>query len=158
MRATAGPATLLVIVVGFLLFRLTSDEESPSLEFTDLEFAGADADHTGTCYSLSTVLIANRPYSSATRTWTKPRDDAWTLLLEDVVRADGGPVRVFQKFTFEKFGDQVRLVSMEASEKLRTDLKWNIDALLEAPHRIRSTPVERCLAPDATGYLFAPKR
>ena len=158
MRALAGPAMLLVIVGGFAIFRMTSAEETPSREFTGLEFAGADEGHTGSCYSLSTVLIANRAYNDASRTWTKPRDDAWTLMLDAVVQGNGGPVRWFQKFTFEKHDDQVRLVRVEASEDLNTGLKHNTDELLEAPQTLRSTPVDRCLAPGATGYLFTPRR
>jgi len=158
MRALAGPATLLVIVGGFAIFRMTSTEEAPSRDFTELEFAGADGDHTGSCYSLSTVLIANRAYNDASRTWTSPRDDAWTLMLDAVVQGNGGPVRWFRKFTFEKHAEQVRLVHVEASENFDTRLGHSIDELLEAPRARRSTPVDRCLQPGATGYLFAPRR
>lgn len=158
MRALAGPATLLVIVGGFAIYRMTSTDDTPSREFTALEFAGADDEHTGSCYSLSTVLIANRAYNNASRTWTKPREDVWTLMLDAVVQGNGGPVRWFQKFTFEKHAEQVRLVRVEASRDLDTGLKHNIDELLEAPAALRSTPVDRCLAPDATGYLFTPRR
>jgi hypothetical protein len=159
MRPLAGPVTLLVIVGGFLIFKLTSEEKAPTLEFTALEFAGADENHTGSCYSLSTVLIANRPYTGdAARTWTKPREGAWTLLLENVVNGGAGPVRVFRKYTFEKFGQQVRLVSMETSEGIPSDLAWNIDDLLDPPRTIKSTPVDRCLEPGATGYQFTPRR
>lgn len=158
MRALAGPAMLLVIVGGFAISRMTSTEDAPTREFTELEFAGADDDHSGSCYSLSTVLIANRTNNNASRTWTKPRDDAWTLTLDAVVQGHGGPVRWFQEFTFEKHAEQVRLVHVEASENLDSGLKHNIDELLEAPKTLRSTPVDRCLAPGATGYRFVPRR
>jgi hypothetical protein len=151
MRALAGPAMLLVIVGGYLAVRYTTREEGPSRAFTELEFADS-------CYSLSTVLIANRFLSGASRTWTTPRKDAWTLKLDDIVQGNGGPVRMFQKFTFEKYGDQVRLVDMEASEGLDTTLPHNVDALLELPNERHSTPVDRCQAPGATGYHFVPKR
>jgi hypothetical protein len=151
MRALAGPAMLLVIVGGFLAVRYTSKEEGPSRDFTALEFADS-------CYSLDTVLIANRFLSGASRTWTSPRDDAWTLKLDDIVQGNGGPVRMFQKFTFEKYGDQVRLVAMEASEGLDAEVAHNVDALLEAPNERRSTPIERCQKPGATGYHFVQKR
>jgi hypothetical protein len=154
MRALAGPAMLLVIAGGFMYSRMTSGDEAPSREFTGLEFAGADRDHTGSCYSLSTVLIANRGTSGAVRTWTAPREDAWTLMLEAVLQEHGGPLRWFQELTFEKHEDQVRLVQVEASENFDTDLKYNIDGLLEAPKAFRSTPIDRCLTPGATGYLF----
>jgi len=159
MRPYAGPAMVLVIAVGFLIHRLTSKEAAPPRDFTELEFAGADEAHTGSCYSLRTVLNTNRMFSGAVRTWTSPREDAWTLALDNVVQADGGPMQFSQKFDFEKHGDQVRLVSVEASEKLPTDLKVNIDALLERPRTIPSTPIERCQKEGATGYLFvAPRR
>jgi hypothetical protein len=151
MRALAGPAMLLVIVGGYLAARYTSRDDSPSRDFTELEFADS-------CYSLSSVLIANRLMSNASRTWTAPRKDAWTLKLDDIVQGNAGPARLFQRFTFEKYGDQVRLVAMEASEGMDADLAHNIDALLELPNERHSTPVDRCLAPGATGYHFVPKR
>ena len=151
MRALAGPAMLLVIMVGFLAVRYMSRDEGPPRKFTELEFSDS-------CYSLSTVLIANRFLSGASRTWTAPRDDAWTLKLDDIVQGNGGPIRMFQKFTFEQYGSQVRLVSMEASEGLKTDLTDNIDALLDTVNERRSTPVERCQEPGATGYRFKPRR
>lgn len=145
MRPLAGPAMMLVMVVGFLAYRLASKEEAPPRDFLELEFAGADADHTGSCYSLSTVLIANRPDGDGARTWTPEGDDAWTLLLEDVVQANGSPVRMFQKFKFEKHGDLVRLVRVETSGNLESDLKRNIDELVAMPKARHSTPVDRCL-------------
>jgi hypothetical protein len=151
MRALAGPAMLLVIVGGFLTVRYMSREDGPSRAFTELEFSDS-------CYSLSTVLIANRVLSGASRTWTAPRDDAWTLKLDDIVQGNGGPVRLFQKFTFEKYGDQIRLVAMEASDGLDADIAHNIDTLLEVPNERHSTPVERCQQPGAAGYHFVPKR
>jgi len=151
MRALAGPAMLLVIVGGFLTVRFMSREEGPSRDFTELEFADS-------CYSLSTVLISNRFLSGASRTWNAPRDDAWTLKLDDIVQGPGGPTRIYQKFTFEKDGAQVRLVSMEASEGLDTDLAHNLDTLLEVPNERHSTPVDRCQEPGATGYHFVPRR
>jgi hypothetical protein len=151
MRALAGPAMLLVLVGGYLAVRHSTQDQGPSRNFTELEFADS-------CYSLSTVLIANRFLSGASRTWTAPRDDAWTLKLDDIVQGNGGPVRMFQKFTFEKFGDQIRLVGMDASEGLETGLTHNLDALLELPNERYATPVDRCLQPGANGYHFVPKR
>jgi hypothetical protein len=159
MRALAGPAMLLVMAGTYLAYHLSSKEDAPSREFTELEFAGADEEHTGSCYSLSTVLIANRAFSGAVRTWSSPRKDEWTLALDSIVQGNGGPLQISQKFTFEKSGEQVRLVWVEASEKMPTDLKLNIDALLENPRALNSTPVERCQKEGATGYLFtAPRR
>ena len=148
---------MLVMVVGFVAYRLSSQDEAPPRDFLELEFAGADGAHTGSCYSLSTVLIAGRPQGDGTRTWTPAGEDAWTLLLDDVVQGNGGPVRMFQKFDFEKHGDLVRLVRVETSENLDPDLKRNIDELVSMPKARRSTPVDRCLEPGATGYLFVPK-
>ena len=141
MRALAGPAMLLVIVGGFLTMRYLSKEEGPARSFTELEFADS-------CYSLSTVLIANRFLSGASRTWTAPRDDAWTLKLDDIVQGNGGPVRMFQKFTFEKYGDQVRLVAMEASEGLDTGIDFNVDELLESPTSFTPRPSNAARSPE----------
>jgi hypothetical protein len=158
MRALAGPAMMLVLVGGFLAYRVLGSDDAPSRDFTALEFAGADEDHTGSCYSLDTVLVASRIGSPAARTWTSPRDDVWVLLVDDVVQGNGGPVRVFQKFTFEKDGNQVRLTSVDASKGRSIDVDENIDGLINVPKSRGSTPIDRCLEPGATGYLFQPKR
>ena len=93
---------------------------APSRDFLDLEFEGADFEQTGI------LLFARAPYSSriarppATRGPGRRRTtDRWTLLLDDVVQGNGGPVRVFQKFTFEKHESMVRLVTLETDERLR---------------------------------------
>jgi hypothetical protein len=157
MRALAGPAMMLVMVGGFLVFRLSSKGDTPSRDFTQLEFAGADAGHTGSCYSLDTILIANRE-GDAVRTWTSPRDDVWVLKIDNVVGGSGGPVRIFQILTFEKHGEQVRLTAVESSSENSTDVAENIDGLIGGSKARRSTPIDRCLEPGATGYLFTPRR
>jgi hypothetical protein len=104
------------------------------------------------------VLIANRMTGGTARTWTKPRDGAWSLMLDAVAQGNGGPVRIFQKFTFEKAGEQVQLVDVEAAEGMKTGIKENVDELLEMPNARHSTPVDRCLTPGAAGYQFVPRR
>ena len=152
MKAWAGPALMLVIAAGFLINRGCSDEVSPSQDFSDLELAGADDDHTGGCYALSTVLVANGLFGNVARTWTSPREHAWTLGLENVEQGNNGPVHVYHRYTFEQVGEQVRLVSVDASEGRSTDLTENIDELLRAPNGRKSTPVERCQQPGADKY------
>lgn len=156
MKAFAGPAMLLVMVGGYLIHRGCSDEKSPPRSFTEAEFAGAGAQN-GSCYALSTVLIANGVFGNVPRTWTSPRDQVWTLALEKVADRGSGPVRLFQNYTFERVGDQVKLAGVEASEGFPTDLQANIDDLLVAPNMRRSTPVDRC-ANGGTGYRFTPRR
>jgi hypothetical protein len=158
MRALAGPAMMLVVVGGFLANRYLSKEEAPSREFTELEFAGADDDQSGSCYSLGTVLVANRTGSSTARTWTKSDDGAWTLLLDDVAQGYAGPVRVYKKFIFSKFGERVRLVSVDGSKGMNMTVKYNVDDLLEMPNSLHSTPVDRCRKTGATGYRYTPRR
>lgn len=153
MKAIAGPALILVVTAAFLINRGCSDEESPSREFADLELAGADEDHTGSCYALSTVLVANGIFGNAARTWSSPRENAWTLGLENVIEGSRGPEHIFVNYTFEQAGNQVRLVSVDASEGRSTDLTENIDELLRAPNGRESTPVERCGQPGADKYL-----
>jgi hypothetical protein len=161
MRALAGPAMLLVIVGGFTIYKATSKEDAPSRDFTGLELAANDEDHTGTCYELSTLLIANGVFGNAVYTWTAPDPDnenKWTLELEKVVQGYNGPIRVFQNFTFEKFGEQVRLISVEASEGIPTELDRNLDGLIAGAHARNSTPVDRCLKDGGTGYQYPPKK
>jgi hypothetical protein len=159
MRALAGPAMLLVVIGGFALHRALSEPEGPPRSFLDRELAAPENDeqHAGTCFSLSTVIIANTLFSSATLEWKPAHEAAWTLSLEDILHDSRGPVHVFQRFTFEERDELIHLVAVEASEGQDTDLTHNIDALLAAPNG-RSTPVERCLESGATGYGFRARR
>jgi len=154
MRALAGPAMLLVIAGGFAIYRGISKEDAPSRDFLELEFAGANVEQSGSCYSLSTVLIANGVFGGTTRTWKAAGDDTWTLGLETVSQSYNGPVHEFQNFTFGKSGQRVRLKSVDASKGRPTEIGKNIDLLLEAPNARHSTPVERCLESGATGYAY----
>jgi hypothetical protein len=152
---------LLIVVGGFTLYKAMSKDAAPSRDFMELELAADDEDHTGTCYSLSTVLVANGVFGDALRTWSAPdpdNEDKWTLEVENVVHGANGPVHQFQKFTFEKFGEQVRLVDVEASEDLPTDITENIDGMLEAPHHRKSTPADRCLKDGGIGYQYPPPK
>jgi hypothetical protein len=158
MRALAGPAMLLVLVGGYAIYRSSSPEDVPSHDFLETEFAGADAGRSGSCYSLSSVLIANGVFGSKTRTWTPAGDGVWKLGLETVNQSYNGPVHEFQNFTFEKSGGQVHLKSVEASPGTPTDVAKNIDMLLDAPNAFHSTPVERCAGSGATGYRYKPRK
>lgn len=161
MRALAGPAMLLVIVGGFTIYKAVSKEDGPSRKFLELELAAHDEDRAGTCYSLSTVLIASGVIGNDARTWTAPDTDnenKWALELENVVQGFNGPTRVFQKFTFEKSGEQVRLVSVDATEGMPTDIGQNVDQLIAGAHARRSTPVDRCLKDGGTGYRYPPRK
>lgn len=161
MKALAGPAMLLVLVGGYAIYKGVSKDEAPSREFTGLELAADDAGHSGTCYALSTVLVANGVFGGALRTWTAPEEDnenKWMLTLESVQQGYNGPVHQFQKFTFERDGEQMRLVAVESSKGLPTETAANIDRLLEAPHGLKSTPVDRCRADHATGYQYPPPK
>src|SRR3954466_8563772 len=94
MKALAGPAMLLIIVGGYSIYRAATKDDAPTRKFTELELAAGDADHTGTCYSLSTVLIANGVFGNALRTWTTPEKDnldRWMLTLENVRQGYDGP-------------------------------------------------------------------
>ena len=96
MRALAGPAMLLVIVGGFALHRAFSSPDAPSRDFLDRELAAPDNDDdfAGTCFALSTVIIANTAFSPAQISWQPAGEDSWTLSLEDIVHDARGPVNV----------------------------------------------------------------
>lgn len=158
MRALAGPVMLLVVVGGFTLHRVFNKPDVPSRAFLDLEFTGADREYTGSCYSLSTVVVAHTALRRDRVTQWKPAgEDSWTLSVESIEGGYGGPVHIFQHYTFEQHGDQARLVKVEASKGLSTGLADNIKLLLEGPHDLNSTPVDRCLQPGAKGYRFKPR-
>ena len=151
---------LLVMAGGYAIYRGVAREDTPSRKFIELELAANDADHTGTCYSLGSVLIADGVSGKIVRTWTAPEKenpDKWMLTLEGVHQGYNGPQSEFQKFTFARFGETIRLVSMDASKGIPTDLDANIDRLLEGPHGLRSTPVDRCLKGNGAGYQYPPK-
>ena len=162
MRALAGPAMLLVIVGGFTIYKAMSKEDAPSREFTELELAADDEDHTGTCYALSTVLDCQRRIRQCACAPGARRipttKTSGPSRLENVRHGPNGPEHMFQNFTFEKFGEQVRLVDVEASEDLPTDITENIDRLLQAPHHRKSTAMDRCLKDGGIGYQYPPPK
>jgi len=152
---------LLVIVGGFALYRHAQKPEGPSREFLDTEFAGADVDRTGSCYSLSTVIIANSAFTNATLEWKHAGaedEERWRLSIEELMNGGSTPVHVFQRYTFMRKGELVELVAVEASEGQSKVIKDHVDNLLEAPNGIHSTPVDRCKDPAATGYEFKRKK
>jgi hypothetical protein len=155
VRAFAGPALLLTVAVGFLAYRAASTDDTPSRKFTDLELSLPGEE--GSCYSLSTTFIANGIFGKAPRTWKPAGDDAWQLTVERVIQGYNGPAREFSSWTFEKHGQAVELVKVEASPGMPQDPAASLAELLKAPNTIHSTPVERCLAPGATGYRFERK-
>jgi hypothetical protein len=154
MRPLAGPAMLLVMFGGFALYRVLGADDHPSRDFLALDFAGADAGHTGSCYSLDTVLFADRLHSKATRTWESARAGQWVLTIEEVVQDYNGPARRFQKMTFEEVDGLVRLTSVDASKGLPLDLRTTIDQLVDEPNEMKSTPVERCAKAGGKGYRY----
>ena len=158
MKPYAGPLMLLVIVGGVLIYRATSADKSPPRDFTNAELAGPAPDNEGTCYSLSTVFIANNVFGGVPRTWTSPRKGAWTLTLETVGQGGGGPVREFQTWTFEQRGEQVRMVEADASDGYPKDIEESLNRLLQAPNARGSTPVDRCLKDGGTGYQYKKKQ
>lgn len=155
MRALAGPALALTLVVGFLVHRAVSKEDSPSREFTDLELSLPGQE--GSCYSLSTTYIANGIFGKAPRTWKNTGKNAWQLTVERVVEGYGGPTRDFSTWTFERHGKAVELVQVEASPGNPQTPVESLDDLLIAPNSLHSTPVDRCLDAGATGYRFKRK-
>jgi hypothetical protein len=155
MRALAGPAVALTMVLGFLAYHATSGETAPAREFTDLELSVPGQE--GSCYSLGTVLVADRLFDNSTRTWKKTDDDAWQLTKERVIQGYGGPTREFSTLTFEKHGTAVELTAVVASAGQPQDPEATIERLLSEPNERHSTPVERCSEPGASGYLFKRK-
>ena len=155
MKALAGPAVALTIALGFLAVRGGSKDDAPPREFTELELSLPG--EQGSCYSLSTTFIANGIYGKTPRTWTKTGEGAWQLTVERVLQGYNGPTREFNTWTFEKHGNAVELVKVEASQGMPQTPAASLDDLLNAPNAIHSTPVDRCLEPGATGYLFKRK-
>ncbi|HTU67905.1 MAG TPA: hypothetical protein VMF52_18295 [Steroidobacteraceae bacterium] len=157
MRAIAGPAMLLVVVLSFTGYKLLRKPDSPPRSFTDLELAGPAPDDAATCYALSTVLVANGVFGNVPRTWTAAGKDEWTLTIERVIDGRNGPERDYVAWTFEKHGATVRLTKAEGAPGRPQTVPAALDELLIAPNARHSTPVERCVPPGATGYLFKRK-
>ena len=77
--------------------------------------------------------MTSHPHAGEARTWTSTRDDEWTLLLDDVVQGNGGPVRSFQKFNSKNAASWSISISVEASQDLDSDLERNIHELVSMP-------------------------
>jgi hypothetical protein len=155
MRALAGPAVMLTIVVGFMAYRALAKAEEPAREFTELELSLPGQE--GSCYSLSTTFIANGVFGKTPRTWKKAGENEWQLTVERVIQGYNGPKREFTSWTFEQHDTAVELVKVEASEGLPQDPAASLAELLTAPNAMHSTPVDRCLEPGTTGFLFKRK-
>jgi hypothetical protein len=155
MRALAGPAVMLTMVVGFMAYRALAKDDEPAREFTERELSLPGQE--GSCYSLNTTFIANGVFGKAPRTWKKAGENEWQLSVENVIQGYNGPVREFTTWTFESHGEAVELVKVEASEGRPQDPAASLADLLSAPNAMHSTPVDRCLEPGATGFLFKRK-
>jgi hypothetical protein len=155
MRALAGPAVLLTMVVGFMAYRAFAKEDAPSREFTDLELSLPGEE--GSCYSLSTTFIANGVFGKLPRTWKKVGEKEWQLTVERVIQGYNGPTREFTTWTFGAHGKAVELKKVEASQGLPQEPAASLAQLLSAPNAMHSTPVDRCLETGATGFLYERK-
>jgi len=146
---------LLLVVLAFTGYRMMHKPDAPARDFTDLELSIPGEE--GSCYALSTVLVANGIFGNAPRTWKMTGDRAWQLTVERIVQGYGGPAREFSSWTFEKRGKSVELIAVEASQGQPQEPASSIEQLLSAPNARHSTPVARCLEPGASGYLFKRK-
>lgn len=146
MRPLAGPAAILVIVVGGVLFKYCAHSEpKPDREFMESEMTVADKDQTGTCYSVDVVLTANFALArGAVKSWTRLDDNRWTYKVEDVRSGPAGPVHAFLAITLLRNGNRVQPVAYESSEKDKPSVEQIMQALLQAPHQFHSTKIDRC--------------
>jgi hypothetical protein len=153
MRFVPGMVVGLVFALAFVLYRTFGDTEAaPPRDFLELELAAADDQHTGTCYSLSTVLIANTVgYSNATISWHRVDRDTWTRRNEELLQSYAGPTVQWQSFTFKRENEQIVPIAHDAAPDPVPPLDVAIDRLLEAPIARRSTRIDRCLKGEV-GY------
>ncbi len=152
MRPLAGPAALLVIVVGGVLLKYCSHPEpKPDRDFMEAEMTAADKDQTGTCYSVDVVLTANFALArGAVKSWTKLDDNRWTYKVEDVQSGPAGPVHAFVAVTLLRDGNRVQPVAYETSDKEAPSVEDGVKALLQAPDHFHSTKVDRCKQAEET--------
>lgn len=156
MKSYAGPMILLVVVVGFLIYRTTNKPDAPSRDYTERELTGPAPGYEGTCFELGTVLVANGVFGDVPRKWSSPREDVWTLTVDRVVQTPGGPIREFQAWTFEPNGDeQVRFVSVEASKGYPDTIEATLAQFLRTANSRGSAIVERCKE-GGKGYMYDP--
>jgi hypothetical protein len=157
MRFVPGTVLASVIVLAFLAYRLFgATDTAPPRDFLELELLAADNEHTGTCYSLSTVLIANTiGYSNATVSWHRVVPDTWTRRSEEMVQSTRGPTHVWQSITFRRENERILPVAHDSAPDPGPTLVDAIDQLLHAPIERGSTRVQRCLAGGAS---YTPKR
>jgi hypothetical protein len=146
MRPLAGPAALLVIVVGGVLLKYCGHSEpKPDRDFMESEMTAGDKDQTGTCYSVDVVLTANFALArSAVKSWTRLDDSRWTYKVEDVQPGPAGPVHAIIAVTLARDGNRVQPVAYETSDKVTPAVEEGVKALLDAPDHYHSTKVDRC--------------
>jgi hypothetical protein len=154
MKFLPGLVVAVLIVFAIVWSRSCGQtEDAPPREFTELELGAADAEATGTCYSLSTVLIAN-VYSGPRPviTWTRVSDTVWKRRYEGVHDANSGLQGAWWiEHTFEQRDPKVVLTGYESSDAREYTSQQVLDSLLEAPIERRSTQVDRCIN-GGTGY------
>jgi hypothetical protein len=153
MRFIPGTVLAIVTALAFLAFRLFgSNETTPPRDLLELELTAADREHTGTCYSLSTVLIANTVgYSNATVSWHQVDSDTWTRRSEEMVQSTRGPTHIWQSITFQREQARIAPIAHDSAPEPVPPLGMAIDRLLQAPIERGSTRIQRCLD-GGTGY------
>jgi hypothetical protein len=154
MKFLPGLVVALIIGFGIVWSRgCGQTEDSPSREFTDLELVAADHQSTGTCYSLSTVLIATSFWQQRpVITWTRVNDTTWKHRAEGFADPQsGGQGTWWIDYTFEQRDQSVVITDYASSDSREYTPTQVIDALLEAPIDMKSTKVDRCLN-GGSGY------
>jgi len=131
-------ALILIAVACWMVFSQRHSEAPPN--YTALEMATADVATTGSCYSLASVLHANRLEAGASDLkilWTMRVRDEWHLRMERGRR--------WREFWFTREGDFVVPIQYVVSENHdRTKLKDAVGNLLAAPALKDQPKVARC--------------
>jgi hypothetical protein len=131
-------ALILIAIACWMVFSERHSEAPPN--YTALEMVTADAAADGSCYSLASVLRANRLDAGAADLkilWTMRVRDEWHLRMERGSR--------WREFWFMREGDFVVPIQYVVSEKRDpTTLKDAVGNLLAAPALLDQPRVARC--------------
>jgi hypothetical protein len=141
LRPSHGWALFALVLIGVALWFVFAQRQSqPPAELAALELVRGDLNDTGSCFSLGSVLVANRLDGSASDAgvvWTTRVRDEWTLRVQ---RGES-----WRAYTFVKEPGRVRPVRVAFSDDLpQVGVEKAVDELLVATENGSVPRVKRC--------------
>jgi len=141
LKPSSAWALFALILIGIAVYFVFSQRHSsPPPEIAALELLRGDINETGSCFSLGSVLTANRldgSASDASVVWRTRVRDEWTM------RVERG--KSWSAYTFMRQGDFMLPVRLAFSDDLpQLGMEEAVDALLKATANGSVPRVARC--------------